>query len=106
MIEEIVMRRYSLSSEKTNQLQMPDLIVIDGGKGQLHSAISAIEKLGIDISCISIAKENEEIYVPFSNEPVVLHKGNSALKVLQHIRDEAHRFGLAYNVTLRKQLIS
>jgi excinuclease ABC subunit C len=106
MIEEIVMRRYSLSSEKTNQLQTPDLIVIDGGKGQLHSAINAIEKLGIGISCISIAKENEEIYVPFSNEPVVLHKGNSALKVLQHIRDEAHRFGLAYNVTLRKQLIS
>ena len=62
MIEEVVTRRYSLS-EKTDQYQMPDLIVIDGGKGQLHSAISAIHKLGMDIPCIALAKENEEIYI-------------------------------------------
>jgi excinuclease ABC subunit C len=102
MIEEVVKRRYSLT-EKTDQDQMPDLIVIDGGKGQLHSAINAIHRLGIeDIPCISLAKENEEIYTSYSNEPIILPKSNSSLKVLQHIRDEAHRFGLAYNVNLRK----
>jgi excinuclease ABC subunit C len=101
MIEEIVSRRYLLT-EKTDQDQMPDLIVIDGGKGQLHSAIHAIHELGIDIPCISLAKENEEICVPYSNKSIILPKSNSALKLLQHIRDEAHRFGLAYNVNLRK----
>jgi excinuclease ABC subunit C len=102
MIEEVVKRRYSLT-EKTDQDQMPDLIVIDGGKGQLHSAINAIHRLGIeDIPCISLAKENEEIYTSYSNDPIILPKSNSSLKVLQHIRDEAHRFGLAYNVNLRK----
>ena len=101
MIEEIVSRRYLLT-EKTDQDQMPDLIVIDGGKGQLHSAIHAIHELGIDIPCISLAKENEEICVPYSNKPIILPKSSSALKLLQHIRDEAHRFGLAYNVNLRR----
>ena len=78
------------------------LIVIDGGKGQLHSAINAIHKLGMDIPCISLAKENEEICIPYSSKPIVLPRSNSALKLLQRIRDEAHRFGLAYNVNLRR----
>ena len=108
MISEIVMRRYSssLSAEDNNTItkqdRIPNLIVIDGGKGQLHSATNAIYKLGIDIPCISIAKENEEIYTTFSPEPIILSKGNCALRLLQYIRDEAHRFGLAYNVNLRK----
>lgn len=101
MIEEIVSRRYLLA-EKTDQDQMPDLIVIDGGKGQLHSAIYAIHKLGMDIPCISLAKENEEICIPYSSNPIILPKSSPALKLLQHIRDEAHRFGLSYNVNLRK----
>ena len=102
MIEEIVTRRY-LHYEKINDKdQTPDLIVIDGGKGQLHSAINSLHKLGIDIPCISLAKENEEIYTPYSSEPIILPRNSSALKMLQHIRNEAHRFGLAYNVNLRK----
>jgi excinuclease ABC subunit C len=102
MIEEIVTRRY-LHYEKINEKdQTPDLIVIDGGKGQLHSAINGLHKLGIDIPCISLAKENEEIYTPYSSEPIILSRNSSALKLLQHIRNEAHRFGLAYNVNLRK----
>ena len=106
MIEEIVTRRYSshLSEEKiTTNKQVPNLIVVDGGKGQLYSAIGAIHKMGIDIPCISLAKENEEIYTTFSHKPIILSKGTSALKMLQHIRDESHRFGLAYNVNLRQQ---
>jgi excinuclease ABC subunit C len=103
MIEEIVTRRYSHYDEKINsKYQMPDLIVIDGGKGQLHSAINGLHKLGIDIPCISLAKENEEIYSPYSSEPIILPRNSPALKMLQHIRNEAHRFGLAYNVNLRK----
>jgi excinuclease ABC subunit C len=103
MIEEIVTRRYSHYDEKINsKYQMPDLIVIDGGKGQLHSAINGLHNLGIEIPCISLAKENEEIYTPYSSEPIILSRNSPALKMLQHIRNEAHRFGLAYNVNLRK----
>jgi excinuclease ABC subunit C len=102
MIEEIVTRRYMHYEKINDKYQMPDLIVIDGGKGQLHSAINGLHKLGIDIPCISLAKENEEIYTPYSSEPIILPRNSSALKMLQHIRNEAHRFGLAYNVNLRK----
>jgi excinuclease ABC subunit C len=98
MISELVRRRYSSVDEK-----LPDLILIDGGRGQLGAAIMSLKSLGIsDIPCISLAKENEEIFVPGSKESVVLPKSNSGLKMLQHARDEAHRFGLAYNVKLRK----
>ena len=73
MIGEIVTRRYASVTE-IDQDQLPDLIVIDGGKGQLQSAIRAIHRLGIDIPCISLAKENEEIYTPFSNKSLILPK--------------------------------
>lgn len=98
MIGELVRRRY-LSSDQP----LPDLIVIDGGKGQLGAAIASLRTLGIyDLACIGLAKENEEIYLQGMREPVVLPKSNAGLKMLQHARDEAHRFGLAYNVKLRK----
>jgi excinuclease ABC subunit C len=103
MIEEVIMRRYPLTEKDIkDQIALPDLIVIDGGKGQLSSAINAIHKIGLDIPCISLAKENEEIYTAYSSKPIILPKSNGALKVLQYIRDEPHRFGLAYNVNLRK----
>ena len=98
MIGELVRRRYSTVGEK-----LPDLILIDGGRGQLGAAVMSLRSLGIsDVPCISLAKENEEIYVPSFKEPIVLPKSNSGLKMLQHARDEAHRFGLAYNIKLRK----
>lgn len=98
MIGELVRRRYSSVGEK-----LPDLILIDGGRGQLGAAVMSLRSLGIsDVPCISLAKENEEIYVTSSKEPIVLPKSNSGLKMLQHARDEAHRFGLAYNIKLRK----
>ena len=98
MIGELVRRRYSSIGEK-----LPDLILIDGGRGQLGAAVMSLRSLGIsDVPCISLAKENEEIYVTSSKEPIVLPKSNSGLKMLQHARDEAHRFGLAYNIKLRK----
>uniref|UniRef100_UPI0030B9459A hypothetical protein n=2 Tax=Candidatus Nitrosotalea sp. TS TaxID=2341020 RepID=UPI0030B9459A len=100
MINEVVKRRYlRLRQEKS---KMPDLILIDGGKGQLNAAQDALKTAGVSIPIISLAKENEEIYHPNLKSPIVLPKNNSALKVLQYARDEAHRFGVAYNRILRK----
>jgi excinuclease ABC subunit C len=97
MMGELVRRRYSSGD------QLPDMIVIDGGRGQLGAAVASLRSLGIhDVSCVGLAKENEEIYIEGAQEPVVLPRSNAGLKMLQHARDEAHRFGLAYNVKLRK----
>ena len=100
MISEIIKRRYiRLRSEKST---MPDLILIDGGKGQLGAALLALKSVGADIPCVSLAKENEEVYLPKIKEPLVMPKNNQALKILQYARDEAHGFGVAYNRALRK----
>jgi excinuclease ABC subunit C len=98
MIYEIVSRSYSSISGKD---QLPDLIVIDGGRGQLRSALEAINKLGLNIPCISLAKEKEEIYTHLLKQPIRFPNTSEALMLLRHIRDEAHRFGLQYNIKLR-----
>jgi excinuclease ABC subunit C len=98
MIGEIVGRRYA----KEDKINLPNLVLIDGGKGQLHSAINSLTKLGLKIPCISIAKEREEIFVANSPFPTVIPKTNKSLKILQYLRDEAHRFGLNYNIKLRE----
>jgi len=103
MIYEIVTRRYSrVVDQMDNQDQLPDLIVIDGGKGQLHAGAGAIERLGLDIPCVSIAKAEEIIYSRENDKEIKLSKSSAALKIVQLARDEVHRFGLAYNVKLRK----
>ncbi|NDB32229.1 MAG: excinuclease ABC subunit UvrC [Nitrososphaeria archaeon] len=99
MINEIVKRRYfRLDNENA---QMPDLVLIDGGKGQLGAAVSALESMAIRIPCASLAKQNEEVYLPDKKEPVIIPRQNQSLKILQFARDEAHRFGVAYNRSLR-----
>ena len=103
MIEEIIKRRYYRLTEEESQL--PDLVVIDGGKGQLSSALKSLESLGLKIPCISLAKENEEVFVPKRKEPIIISKNKSSLKILQHARDETHRFGVAYNRTIRRNQI-
>jgi len=103
MIGEIIKRRYYRLLEENSEL--PDLIVIDGGKGQLSSAMKSLESLGLDLPCISLAKENEEVYLPKHKNPIVIPKYKSSLKILQHARDETHRFGVAYNRTIRKNQI-
>jgi excinuclease ABC subunit C len=103
MIEEIIKRRYYRLLEENSEL--PDLIVIDGGKGQLGSAMKSLESLGLNVPCISLAKENEEVYLPKHKNPIVIPKYKSSLKILQHARDETHRFGVAYNRTIRKNKI-
>ena len=100
MINEIVSRRYwRLRKEKE---EFPDLIVIDGGKGQLSAAISALKEVGVEIPCVSLAKENEEIFVPKRAKSIIIAKNKDSLKILQYARDETHRFGVAYNRKLRK----
>ncbi|TRZ78962.1 MAG: excinuclease ABC subunit UvrC [Nitrosopumilales archaeon] len=100
MIKEIVKRRYlRLKEEKT---EMPDLVLIDGGRGQLNAALDALHSVGVKVPCVSLAKENEEVYHSKANKPLVMPKNNPALKILQHARDEAHRFGVAYNRAIRK----
>lgn len=100
MINEIVKRRYlRLKEDKTG---MPDLILIDGGRGQLNAALDALNSIGVKVSCISLAKENEEVYQPKIAKPMLIPRNNPALKILQYARDEAHRFGVAYNRAIRK----
>ncbi len=103
MIGEIVKRRYYRLLEENSTL--PDLILIDGGKGQLSAALKSLESLGIKLPCISLAKENEEVYLPKTKDPIVIPKHKESLKILQHARDETHRFGVAYNRTIRKNKI-
>ena len=102
-IEEIVKRRYThLLKENLN---FPDLIIIDGGKGQLSSAKKAIDSLNLykKIPIISLAKKEEEIFFEDNLIPLKLSKKSSSLKLLQKIRDEAHRFAISYNRLLRKK---
>jgi excinuclease ABC subunit C len=85
----------------------PDLILIDGGKGQLGAACAELEKLGLSrIPIIGLAKEFEEIYRPGEPEPLRLPHSTGALKLLQRVRDESHRLANTYNATLRLRKIS
>ena len=82
----------------------PDLIVIDGGKGQLSSVMEIVTALGVtDIPFISLAKREEEVFLPGQSEPVILPRNSYALKLLQRIRDEAHRFAITFHRQLRKK---
>jgi excinuclease ABC subunit C len=102
-MEEIVYRRYKGLMEEGESL--PDLIVIDGGKGQLASALKSLEKLGIidQVEIISIAKRLEEIYFPGDALPLHISKRSETLKVLQHIRNEAHRFAITFHRNQRSK---
>ncbi|HUT05665.1 MAG TPA: excinuclease ABC subunit UvrC [Nitrosopumilaceae archaeon] len=103
MIGEIIKRRYFRLLEEKSRL--PDLIVIDGGKGQLNAALNSLQSLGLKLSCVSLAKENEEVFIPKQKNPILIPKNKPSLKILQHARDETHRFGVAYNRTVRKNQI-
>lgn len=96
-MKEAVHRRYSRLLEEGESL--PQLIVIDGGKGQLGAALESLELLGLrgKIAIIGIAKRLEEIYFPGDSLPIYLDKRSETLKVIQHLRDEAHRFGLSHH---------
>ncbi|OGX07965.1 MAG: hypothetical protein A2Z88_04700 [Omnitrophica WOR_2 bacterium GWA2_47_8] len=95
MIAEVVRRRYSRL--KREGLLFPDLIIIDGGKGQLSAACEELKKLEVQIPIISLAKREEEIFLPNKRDPVILPADSLGLKLLQRVRDEAHRFAINYH---------
>jgi len=102
-MEEAVYRRYKRMLEEEQPL--PQLIIIDGGKGQLSSAMTSLKKLGIErqVTVIGIAKRLEELYYPGDSFPLYLDKKSETLKVIQQLRDEAHRFGITFHRKKRDQ---
>lgn len=118
MLREVLFRRFSRSLRATGDADasgetgsrrdgagfgiMPDLLVVDGGKGQLGAALQVLRELGlIRVPVVGLAKKEEEVFVPGHGESLVLPRESSALKLLQRIRDEAHRFALSYHRQLR-----
>ncbi|MCC8117955.1 MAG: excinuclease ABC subunit UvrC [Bacteroidales bacterium] len=103
-MKEVLTRRYTrLMAEAPDDL--PQLIVVDGGKGQLSSAVEALEEIGLrgKIAVVGIAKRLEEIYFPGDSIPLYIDKGSESLRVVQHLRDEAHRFGITHHRNKRSK---
>jgi len=102
-MEEVIYRRYKRLLEEKEEL--PQLIVIDGGKGQLSAALNSLEKLGLrgKVGIIGIAKRLEEIYYPGDSMPMYLDKKSETLRIIQQIRDEAHRFGITHHRKRREK---
>ena len=101
-MKEVLTRRLSHLGEE--KWEKPDLMIIDGGKGQLSSVMDIIESMGIKgIDVVSLAKKHEEVFLPKQSKPVILPRNSSALFLFQRIRDEAHRFAITYHRKLRSQ---
>jgi excinuclease ABC subunit C len=102
-MEEVVCRRYKRLLEEEQPI--PQLIVIDGGKGQLSSAVKSLTELGLrgKITIIGIAKRLEEIYFPGDSLPIYIDKRSESLKIIQHLRNEAHRFGITFHRNKRSK---
>lgn len=96
-MEEVIYRRYKRIQDEA--LPLPQLIVIDGGKGQLNAALDSLSKLGLEgkVAVIGIAKKLEEIYYPGDSLPLYIDKKSETLRVIQHLRDEVHRFGITHH---------
>ena len=96
-MEEVIFRRYARLIQEGTQL--PDLIIVDGGKGQLSAALGSLDKLNLreKIAIVGIAKRLEEIYVPGDSVPLYLDKNSRSLRLIQQLRNEAHRFGITFH---------
>jgi len=112
-MEEILRRRFSKASETEEHrpgrfAYPPSLVVVDGGRGQLGAAVHVMEELGVSIPAVGLAKKLEDVYMPGNSEPISIPRSSEALFVLQHVRDEAHRFAVDYHRRKRasRQLIS
>lgn len=102
-MREVLTRRYSRLMQEGQEL--PQLVVVDGGKGQLSAAVEALDELGLrgTIAIVGIAKRLEEIYFPGDSVPLYIDKNSETLKVVQHLRDEAHRFGITHHRNRRSK---
>ena len=112
MMQEVLRRRFKRALEgKTAEARkgadvwtiMPDLIIIDGGKGQLNAALEVLEEHGLkdEVPAIGLAKKQEEVFLPGRSDPIVLPRDSQGLYLLQRVRDEAHRFAIGYHRKLR-----
>ena len=108
-MKEVISRRlaeFKNNTEDPSFKVLPDLIVVDGGKGQLSNAVKAVEEMGFDIPIISLAKQEEEVFVQNSSQPVIIPRTYTSLKLLQRIRDESHRFAITFHKSLRNKVSS
>ncbi|HJX12495.1 MAG TPA: excinuclease ABC subunit UvrC [Dehalococcoidales bacterium] len=108
MLREVLQRRFKhaaggVKSTSDAWAVRPDLVLIDGGKGQLNAAQEALKETGSNVPVASLAKENEEIFLPRRKDPVVLPRTSPALQLLQRLRDEAHRFAISYYARVHRQ---
>lgn len=104
---EVLTRRLKRAADGDEKFaELPDLIVIDGGKGQLHAAYDVMKQAGFDIPMVGLAKREEDIFTTTSPEPVILSRDSAALKLLQRVRDEAHRFAITYHRNTRMRRIN
>lgn len=100
--QEMMKRRLDKLSTEPDKFPKPDLIIVDGGKGQLSAVKEVFTQMGInDVDLIALAERNEEIFTPFHSESIILEKRDYCLRMLQRIRDEAHRFAITYHRALR-----
>jgi len=100
-MQEVLRRRFKRIKEKGDYT--PDLIIVDGGKGQLSSAFKAREEAGIEVEIVSLAKRLEEVFIEGRKTPVMLPSESAAFYLIQRIRDEAHRFAVEYHRKLRSK---
>ena len=105
MLAEVLKRRFKRADAASGTWAiMPDLVLIDGGKGQLSAALAAMREMGADsIPAAGLAKENEELFIPRQSKPIVLPPSSPGLQLLQRLRDEAHRFALGYHHKVRRR---
>jgi excinuclease ABC subunit C len=105
MLAEVLKRRFKRAGGASDTWAiLPDLVLIDGGKGQLNAAREAMRQTGASsVPTASLAKENEELFIPQKKEPIVLPRSSPGLQLLQRLRDEAHRFALGYHQRVRKR---
>ncbi|MCX8125603.1 MAG: excinuclease ABC subunit UvrC [Dehalococcoidia bacterium] len=102
MLMEVVRRRFRRASMgEGGWTVMPDLVLVDGGKGQLNAVLEAMRQLDVQVPVAGLAKEKEEVFLPGVSEPVVMPLNSPALQLLQRVRDEAHRFAIGYHRRLR-----
>ena len=105
---EIIGRRFRRAAEADEEEQgkwttLPDLVIIDGGKGQLGAALEALEAVGMDVPICGLAKENEEIFLPGRPDSILLPRDSQALFLVQRVRDEAHRFAITFHRAKRSK---
>jgi excinuclease ABC subunit C len=107
-MQEIVGRRFRRAAEGNEETEgkwtiLPDLVIIDGGKGQLNAAVEALNETGMSVPICGLAKENEEIFLPGRPDPILLPRDSQALYLVQRIRDEAHRFAITFHRAKRSK---